>query len=491
MRKGLLASVAALAASAGVSLGQYPPAAPATPAGYPVPAEGVQPPPPLPPAGPGDMPHNGLSYGPGNYPNGLDPHQGCEGGDCGDGTGRFRKFLHGKRTDGVGPFGHPDGEQVHKAAGGPDHCWVDLELLLWVVRPQPIPYPLAISAPRGVAPVLGTPGVEVLYGQENIDYNDTNKAFRLSAGVWDECRKWGFMASGFIQEGTTQVGNFAAPRDGRFTIARPFINALFLPDLVPQSYVVGLGVPVFGDIGFGPGVGGFDGIIDINNRIQFGGAEANILKNCAYYDKWKFNLLAGIRYVDIDEQLDITSLTVDPNGAADPVASPNLTFVSDSFGVRNQFLGLNLGFQTELRCGRFFFDGTFKAAFGNTNEHLMIQGYTSRRIDDFFTLQQGGLLATTANITDVKKNEFAIVPEVCMKLGYNISQRCSVTVGYDFLYISRLMRPGDQIDPVVNPVFVPVRPEYPGDFGPVRPRNDFNRTDFWAQGITLGFSVKY
>ena len=88
---------------------------------------------------------------------------------------------------------------------------------------------------------------------------------------------------------------------------------------------VGFGVPPYLDIGQGLGVGGYDGEIHVANRIQFGGAEANLLRSLAYYDKFKFNLLAGIRYVDLDEQMDIVSKTVDPRIAVDPIGDPDVT----------------------------------------------------------------------------------------------------------------------------------------------------------------------
>ena len=43
-----------------------------------------------------------------------------------------------------------------------------------------------------------------------------------------------------------------------------------------------------------------------------------------------------------------------------------------------------------------------------------------------------------------------------------------------------------RIDPNVNPVFVPVSNQFPGNFPPVKPANSFNQADFWAQGVTLG-----
>ena len=101
------------------------------------------------------------------------------------------------------------------------------------------------------------------------------------------------------------------------------------------------------------------------------------------------------------------------------------------------------------------------------------------------------MLVLAGNTIDDRNNEFAYVPEGTFKIGYQWTQRVSTYIGYNALYISRLLRPGDQIDPFINPVFLPVSQQFGGDFGPVRPMNSFNKSDFWTQGVTFGLSIRY
>jgi hypothetical protein len=337
---------------------------------------------------------------------------------------------------------------------------------------MPIAFPLAVSSPAGSAGILGQEGTRVLFPTENVDYGSYFNVLRLTGGVWGSERIWGVELSGFIQEARSEVAEFSTPLNSRQVLARPLIDAL-----TGQISAVIVGFP-----------NQFAGDIFINARLKMGGAEANALRSLVYCDRFKLNLLGGIRYIDHDETLQITSRSTIP--ALDPI-DPTLVDIFDEFACRNQFLGGQVGFQMELRHRRIFADFIGKIAVGNQHEQLVVRGFTNNQTLGITTSQPFGMLALAGNTTRENRDEFAYVPEATIKLGYQWTQRLSTYVGYNFLYISRLMRPGDQIDPVINPVFLPVSQQFGGDFGPVRPINMFNQSDFWAQGVTFGLSIRY
>jgi hypothetical protein len=65
-------------------------------------------------------------------------------------------------------------------------------------------------------------------------------------------------------------------------------------------------------------------------------------------------------------------------------------------------------------------------------------------------------------------------------------------VGYNFLYVSSVIRPGDQVDRVLDITQIPNFPVpgvQPTALG--RPTVLFKETDFWAQGINLGLEIRY
>ena len=103
--------------------------------------------------------------------------------------------------------------------------------------------------------------------------------------------------------------------------------------------------------------------------------------------------------------------------------------------------------------------------------------------------QPGGLLALPgSNIGRFSKDRFAVVPEVGLNLGYQVTESVRAFVGYDFLYLSDVVRAGNQIDTRVNTNQLQ-RPMVAG--GPTAPAFTFNGSDFWAQGLNFGLEFRY
>jgi hypothetical protein len=517
MRKGFFASVAAVATGTGVALGQgYPTTPPGAPPGYPT-WTGPAGPAVAAPGGPGAYP-GPYPGGPGAYPGGYpSAPMAYPGGPAGYATGGAA-YPGGPAgpTDFQGtPMGYPGGYpggpgpmdvppagelplngqvagpnsphplnpaappkhgmqigQIHKAAGGPDRWYLDIEENLWAVRTMPVGFPLLTAGTVDGAGVLGTDNTHVVIGDKNIDYGNYFHVFRLTGGVWDCNRVCGFEMSGFVSEGKSQIFEAVVPATSQLVLARPFIDAI-----TGQQSALLVAFP-----------GQFAGQVHFDAHLNMEGAEANFLYNGLYCDRVKFNWLAGIRYVNLEERLEIETTTFIPS--FDP-NDPTSNTILDRFDTRNQFFGGQVGLQTELRRGRYFMDATGKIAVGNMNERLNIFGSTTSTVTGVTTTVPGGLLALVSNIGSMTKNEFAYVPELTLKFGYQWTQRISTYIGYNMLYMSRVVRPGDQIDPFVNPVFVPVSNQFGSNFGPVRPIAVLNQSDFWAQGVTFGLSIRY
>ena len=86
------------------------------------------------------------------------------------------------------------------------------------------------------------------------------------------------------------------------------------------------------------------------------------------------------------------------------------------------------------------------------------------------------------NIGEFNRNVFSVVPEVGRNVGYQLTDHIRTFVGYNFLYWSNVIRPGDQIDRVIDinniPRFVNVLPGTIPAVFPPRPEARFNDTDF-------------
>ncbi len=100
------------------------------------------------------------------------------------------------------------------------------------------------------------------------------------------------------------------------------------------------------------------------------------------------------------------------------------------------------------------------------------------------------LLVQPSNAGTYERGRFAVLPEINLRLGYQITQSAMVTVGYDALSVSSVQRSGAAIDNGVNPSNTRyINITQPSDA--VRPGFAFSGTDFWAHGLTAGLSLVY
>jgi hypothetical protein len=66
----------------------------------------------------------------------------------------------------------------------------------------------------------------------------------------------------------------------------------------------------------------------------------------------------------------------------------------------------------------------------------------------------------------------------------------TVRVGYSFLYISNVLRPGNQVNRVTSANLVPSDQGY-AQAGPNLPVYQFHTSTFWAQGLNLGLDFHF
>ena len=142
---------------------------------------------------------------------------------------------------------------------------------------------------------------------------------------------------------------------------------------------------------------------------------------------------------------------------------------------------------------------TPKIALGDTHEVADIDGstltttpYIGNDGNTYLHTQfdRGGLLTAVTNIGNHFMDAFAVVPEFNGTLAYQLTPRLQATFGYSFIYISRVLRAGDQIDFNVNPNLAF------GGTGPAggnlnHPAFAFNQTSFWAQGLNFGLNYSW
>jgi len=345
------------------------------------------------------------------------------------------------------------------------------EYLLWFVRGDNLPPLLTSGSLAAAVPgALGQPGTTVLFGGNSYD-NNPYSGTRLRFGYWfDDCHGLGLDIGGFFLGGNSN--SFSASSMGLPFLARPFTNAL-----TGMQDIEAVAAP-----------SGLAGTYTAVSTFFLYGTEANLRRNLFCGCNWYIDAFAGWRLLGLNE-----SLSMNENLAVVSSVNPSLpagsTFqVHDRFATSNLFNGGQIGLMGEYRIGRWSIDARNSLALGGTEQYVNVSGSTTAAAPGILpTTSQGGLLALSSNIGPHTRSMVSFVEEVGVNLGYQFTNHIRGFVGYNFLFWSSVVQPGQQINTVVNPNLIP--PVIPG--GPSRPSFSFVGSDFWAQGIQFGIDVRW
>jgi hypothetical protein len=204
----------------------------------------------------------------------------------------------------------------------------------------------------------------------------------------------------------------------------------------------------------------------------------------------ELDFLAGYRYGRFAEDLSInSSTTIISRQGFFPFNT--VIQAADMFGATNEFNGGEVGISATTRRCRWTMELLAKLALGSTRSRVSVNGSTVVSVPDQTPLTYpGGFLALPSNIPATgiyEQNNFSVMPELGLTVGYDLTCRLKFTAGYTFLYWSKVARPSDQIDTNINPSQLP-----PSTLdGLASPQFRFNTTDYWVQGVNLGLEYRF
>jgi len=367
------------------------------------------------------------------------------------------------------------------------HFYVRGEYLLWAVKKDSVPPLVTTSTNPFDFGILGRPTTQVLFGGDGID-GGTRSGARFTAGLYlDDCDDKAIEVSGFFLGNKTQT--FDANSAQFPVIARPFFSLNRNMEFSQLTAFDNLAT----------------GNLQERNTSDLWGAEANLrcCLCCGQYcpddcDDWaglhyRVDGLAGFRYLDLQEDLSITENIRNFPSPQNQLMNLGL-MVFDDFATRNQFYGGQVGLDATVDSGPWSLNVTGKLALGDTAQEVRINGgQLVTNLNGTVTPARGGLLALSSNIGTFHGNSFSVVPEVNTTLSYHINEHWRLFAGYDLLYWTNVVRPGQQIDRTVDETLIP-NFEPPGTVAPAgqnRPAVLFQRSDIWAQGLNLGLEFRY
>jgi hypothetical protein len=347
------------------------------------------------------------------------------------------------------------------------------EYLLWTFKDARVPALVTTSSPAS-AGILGSPDTVILFGGSKLDSGDFSGG-RFTGGFWlDPCQTKAIEFSGFFL-GDRSV-NFQANSTQFPVLARPFFNFNFGTE--------------FSEVTASPGLS--TGQIDIRSSTNLWGTEANLRCKACCGCNYRVGYLVGFRYLELAESLNIRE-TIDVLPGVPMFGGDHIT-VLDTFSTHNRFYGGQIGLDAEVRRGPWFADFRGKLALGDTRQVVQIGGgqtiTTPAGVTSNFL---GGLLALPTNIGHFHRDEFGVVPELGINVGYQFNDHWRAFVGYSFLYWSSVVRPGDQIDRVLDVTRIPnfSLSATPLPAPQARPAVLFRDTEFWAQGLNVGLEFRY
>jgi len=346
--------------------------------------------------------------------------------------------------------------------------WASAEYLLWWTKGDRLP-PLLTTSPPGTpladAGVLGRPGTSVLFGDERVN-DDARSGGRFTLGFWLNCAHTTGIEGNFFFLGE-ETTDFSATSSGIPILARPFFDVLANANNSLKVAYPGL----------------VSGSFTARETSELWGADVYLRQNICCGCCCRVDLLAGYRFLSLDEDLDISEVEIGTN-PNDPLRGVPF-FIDEGFHTSNDFHGGQIGFIAEWARCRTFVRLVGKVALGANCRTVTINGAT--RVNGSAP-DTGGFLALPSNIGRYNSTEFAVVPEVGLTVGYQLTPRVRVMMGYSFLYWTNVARPGDEIDLAVNTSQPPLGT---GLVGQPRPAFSFNDSDFWAQGLSFGVEVRY
>lgn len=355
--------------------------------------------------------------------------------------------------------------------GPPDSVWFGGDYLMYWLKPAQVPLLAAANRP-------GQPQTPVLGGRE-YEFGPADGG-RVHVGAWlNDRHTVGVGASGFMLEQKSAFAAVNSGPDGSPQLVRPFQDALLAR---PAELLIST-----------PGLLAGGAFVATGSRLS--GADLFVVRNLAYCPNYSFDFLGGGKYLDLDEYLEITQVTR-PIGEGVVVLN-NARFgdaaltVADRFRTRNQFWGGVLGLRGEYRFGPAFVNLTVRGGVGNNRQTVDIDGFSAVAAPGVQPLPGGLLAVQGANLGRRVSNRLSVLAEAGAQVGVQVTRHARVTIGYDLLYLEDVARPGDQVDPIINPRLLPTSTSFGSVSGLTSPIRTRARDDWYAHGVRIGMELQY
>jgi hypothetical protein len=363
----------------------------------------------------------------------------------------------------------PAGSYPIESSPGPadERFRIDVDYLYWFLERLRVPALLTTGTPESGG-VPGEPGTQTLYGDDGLESrHDRYVGVRFDVDYWlNDARTLGLNVSGFFLE--RDSSNYTVNWGTVPLLALPYVDAATGSQ---KAYIIA---------GPSPGVGDLTGGFNAYSRIELFGQDASFLYGLARGETWKIDALAGLRFLQMRERLDLTSVSkVLPDESI-------LLSATDHFDTFDKFFGVQTGLTGEAHYGRWFVEGKVALAIGGDDQEIRTYGNRIYQTPTEEITTDYGVLVLPSNRGTFERGAFDFVTEVGFNVGCDLTQHIRVRVGYSLLTWLNPVRPGDQIAPINLAQVAPGAPPFTGT-----PSVPFREDFFWAQGVNAGLELRW
>ena len=332
-----------------------------------------------------------------------------------------------------GPYAEEDDDagedrrRYRDRSWGPGSCWQPFanrleargEWLLWWGKGNYLPA-LVTTGPsttnQAEAGALGSSGTSILFGDSEV--NDVARSgVRLTLDYWLTCDHCLGLEAQYFGLGD-DTASFQADSNGFPVLARPFFNAQ-----TGASQPHSIGYP-----------GAQTGTVSVAATTDFQGVEALLRRTLYCGCDAHLDLLVGYRYLRLSDDLGIDEVDtfINPVGTV-PVNSK--LALSDRFSTLNEFQGADLGVASDWHYNRWDLGFLLKVGLGNTSSRVSIGGSNVvTEPTQAPVTSPGGFLAQASNSGQYQRNQFTMVPELGINVGFDLTPRLRLVGGYSLIY---------------------------------------------------------
>ncbi|EMI24339.1 signal peptide protein [Rhodopirellula europaea SH398] len=323
---------------------------------------------------------------------------------------------------------------------------------------------------RDDAGEIGQVGTQTLYGGMLNDDGRSAGRFEIGRYLGDT----GLAISGSILFSEDISSQFFADGSQYSILARPFV------DVTPGGTDNGEAADL---IQFNNDL---RGSISVDSSTEFGGADALVRALLINQRGRQMESFVGYRFLQLDDRLTIHDerrALVDGGG----MQAGSLLEQTDDFSVENRFHGATMGIRSTTSGPVWSFNTAVQLGIGVTHSSVAASGASVSTEPQagggvITSRSNTGLLVRSTNSGVREFDELSVAPEIQLSVTRHFWNDWDVTIGYQFLYLSRVLRAAEQIDPLLNQSDLTI-----GGFeGSRRPNATGTYNDLLAHGITFG-----